>query len=125
MENTQTQSQTLFQRLGGMPAVDAAVDIFYGKVMRDNRVSHFFQHIDMEKQAGKLKGFMAFAFGAPIPYHGKPMREAHRHMHLTDEHFAAVAGHLAATLDELHVPSELIEEVMTLVGSTKADVLNQ
>lgn len=123
MESTQTQS--LFTRIGGMAAVDAAVDIFYGKVMRDERIRHFFTHIDMEKQAGKLKGFMAFALGAPIPYQGKTLREAHRHMQLTADHFNAVAGHLVATLDELHVPQEYIDEVITIVSTTRADVLNQ
>ena len=48
-------SQTLFQNLGGEAAVDAAVDIFYRKVLSDDRISDFFGDVDMDKQAAKQK----------------------------------------------------------------------
>ncbi len=118
-----TQTQSLFDRIGGISAVNAAVDIFYGKVMQDDRIRHFFQHISMEKQAGKLKSFLAVAFGAPIQYYGKSMRAAHQHMHLTEEHFNAVAGHLVATLTEFHVSQHLIDEVVSIALMTKNDIL--
>ena len=38
--------------------------------------------------------------------------------------FAGVAGHLQATLEQLGVAPDLIQEVMTIVGSTHDDVLN-
>lgn len=123
MESTATQ--TLFTRIGGMNAVEAAVDLFYQKVMLDDRINHFFFHIDMTRQSGKMKAFLAFAFGAPFPYPGLAMREAHQHMHLTEEHFNAVAEHLVSTLEELNVPKSLIEEVVEVAMSTKAHVLNQ
>lgn len=122
MEATQTKS--LFDRIGGMGAVNAAVDIFYSKVIADERVNHFFRHIDMQKQAGKLKAFMAFAFGAPLPYSGKSLRDAHQHMHLTALHFDAVAEQLVATLHELNVGQSLIDEVVAVVLTTRDDVLN-
>ncbi len=123
METTVTE--TLFSRIGGMNAVDAAVDIFYSKVMMDDRINHFFFHIDMTRQSGKMKAFLAFAFGAPFPYPGLAMREAHQHMHLTDEHFNAVAEHLVSTLEELHVPKPLIDEVVMVALKVKDDVLNR
>ncbi|HEY3386676.1 MAG TPA: group 1 truncated hemoglobin [Saprospiraceae bacterium] len=119
-----TTQSTLFTRIGGMGAVNAAVDIFYGKVLQDDRVNHFFRHIDMEKQSGKLKAFMAYAFGAPLPYSGKALREAHQHMHLQEDHFNAVAEQLVSTLKELNVAQGLIDEVVTVVLTTKNDVLN-
>jgi hemoglobin len=120
-----TGAHTLFTRIGGMNAVDAAVDLFYQKVMLDDRINHFFFHIDMNRQSGKMKAFLAFAFGAPFPYPGLAMREAHQHMHLTEEHFDAVAQHLVTTLQELNVSADLIEEVVDVAMSTKKHVLNQ
>jgi hemoglobin len=119
-----TTQTTLFTRIGGMGAVNAAVDLFYQKVMQDPRINFFFRHIDMEKQSGKLKAFMAFAFGAPLPYSGQALRAAHQHMQLTEEHFNAVAEHLVGTLQELQVPTPLIEEVVAVVLTTKNEVLN-
>ncbi len=79
----------------------------------------------MEAQAGKQKAFLAYAFGAPMAYTGKKMREAHAHMKLTEAHFGAVAGHLVATLKELNVAQDLIDEVVVIATSTKDDVLNK
>ena len=41
------QQQTLFDRIGGMVAVNAAVDIFYPKVLADETLSHFFTNVNM------------------------------------------------------------------------------
>lgn len=115
----------LFERIGGMGAVNAAVDIFYNKVIGDVRIKHFFDGVDLEKQSGKMKMFLAYAFGAPMKYDGKSMRESHAHMKLTEEHFTAVAEHLVDTLKELNVPQELIDEVVQVALSVKDDVLNK
>lgn len=117
------QTETLFQRMGGINAVNAAVDTFYEKVMQDERINHFFRHIDMNRQSGKFKVFLACAFGAPIQYGGRSMREAHAHMHLTAEHFDAVSGHLIDTLRGLQVDQALINEIITVTTRTKNEVL--
>ncbi len=70
----------LFEKLGGEAAVDTAVDIFYRKVLADDRISHFFDDIDMEIQATKQKAFLTMAFGGPNHYTGKDMREGHAHL---------------------------------------------
>jgi hemoglobin len=121
-------SATLFERLGGKPAVEAAVDIFYDKIMKDASISPFFSGVDMARQRGKQKIFMTMVFGGPVKYTGKDLRQAHAPLvkgGLGDKHFEAVAGHLQATLKELGVAPDLVNEVMVLVGSTRNDVLNR
>ncbi|MDI9356657.1 MAG: group 1 truncated hemoglobin [Chitinophagaceae bacterium] len=119
------EETSLFEKIGGMDAVNAAVDIFYKKILADESINHFFINTDMKTQAGKQKAFLAYAFGAPTAYTGKSMRNAHAYMHLTEAHFNAVAGHLVATLKELRVPQNLIDEVVVIALSTKNDVLNK
>lgn len=117
----------LYDEIGGEAAVDAAVDIFYRKVLSDDTISHFFDDVDMDRQAAKQKAFLTFAFGGPNHYTGKAMRQAHAHLvaqGLNEEHFTAVAGHLQATLEELKVPNPLIAQVMAIAASTHDDVLN-
>jgi hemoglobin len=118
----------LFERLGGEAAVNAAVNIFYRKVLADDSISHFFDSTDMDAQHAKQKAFLTMAFGGPNNYSGADLRTAHAPLvkkGLNDSHFSAVAGHLQATLEELNVPADLINEVMTIAASTQADVLNQ
>ncbi len=115
---------SLYEKLGGKEAIDAAVEIFYQKVLSDDRIKHFFDTVDMDKQRGKQKIFLAYAFGGPLKHDGKDMREAHKHLDLTEEHFAAVAENLQSTLEQLNVPADLIGEVMAIAASTHDDVLN-
>ena len=116
---------SLFDRLGGAAAVDAAVDIFYRKVLADERISHFFDTVDMDKQRAKQKAFLTVAFGGPNSYSGKDMRAAHARMKLTEEHFNAVMENLGNTLKELKVPDALIAEAAGIAMSVKGEVLNR
>lgn len=116
---------SVYEKIGGAPAVDAAVDIFYRKVLADDRINEFFDTVDMEGQHAKQKAFLTMAFGGPNEYTGKDMREAHKHMNLTEEHFNAVAECLVSTLQDLNVPQEQIDEVVTIAVSVKDDVLNK
>ncbi len=116
---------SLFEDIGGEAAVDAAVDIFYRKVLADDRVSEFFDTTDMEAQHAKQKAFLTMAFGGPNNYSGKDLREAHKTMTLDDGHFDAVAEDLVATLEELNVTQENIGQIVGILGSVKDDVLNR
>ena len=49
---------TVYEQIGGAKAMDAAVDLFYRKVLADERISHFFEDVDMERQAAKQKAFL-------------------------------------------------------------------
>ena len=126
-----TLIMSLYERLGGEAAVNLAVDKFYEKVLADERINHFFTDIDMKKQRQHQKDFMTYAFGGAQQWNGRPMREAHKklvtEMGLTDSHFDAVAENLVATLLELNVPQNLIDEVVKIVGSSahRNDVLNR
>jgi hemoglobin len=122
---TMNQSATLFERIGGMPAVNSAVEIFYRKVLADESLAHFFTRVSMDGQSGKMKAFLAYAFGAPLPYTAKTMREAHSRMHISESQFDAAANHLISTLRELSVPQHLIDEVVSIALSTREDVLNK
>ena len=42
--------QSLYDKLGGRPALQAAVNVFYDKMLADPRVSHFFDGLDMRVQ---------------------------------------------------------------------------
>lgn len=118
---------TLYERIGGEAAITATVGMFYDRIMGDESLKGFFADLDMDKQINKQIAFMTMAFGGPHDYTGQDLRAAHARLGsrgLNGEHFAAVAGHLEATLSTLSVPEDLIQEVLKIVGSTKTEVLN-
>ncbi len=119
-------SKTLFDRLGGQDAVNAAVELFYRKVLADDRINRFFQGVDMDRQAAKQKAFLTMAFGGPNNYTGEDMRKGHAHLveqGLDDSHFDAVVENLGSTLTELGVSDDLISEVVAICETTRDDVL--
>jgi hemoglobin len=119
---------SLYEEIGGEGAVNAAVDIFYRKVLKDDRIKRFFDDVDMEKQAAKQKAFLTMAFGGPNNYTGLDMRKGHEHLvkrGLNDTHFDAVVEDLAATLKELNVSENLISQVAALCETTRNDVLGR
>lgn len=122
-------SKSIYEQIGGEPAVQAAVDIFYKKVLADNRISHFFQGVDMERQKRKQTAFLSFAFGGPNVPSERSMQAVHKRLvtekGLNDSHFDAVMEHLGATLVELKVPHHLIEEAAGIAESVRSQVLNK
>jgi len=72
---------------------------------------------------------LTYAFGGSPNYSGKNMREGHKHlvekMGLNDSHFDAVMKNLGATLTELGVAPDLIQEAAGIAESTRNDVLNR
>ncbi len=119
---------SLYERLGGTDAVNAAVDIFYRKMLADDRVSGFFDNTDMDRQIAKQKAFLTMAFGGPNKYTGKDMRAAHKPLvarGLNSTHVDIVIEHLGNTLKELGVPAADIAEVAAIAESVRNDVLNR
>ncbi len=121
-------TKTLFERIGGNGAVKATVVKMYDKILDDAELAPFFENIDVEQLRLSQSAFVTYAFGGPNHYTGKSMRHAHAGAvsnGLTDKHFDRVALHLKSAMQELNVPSDLIEEALAIVGSTRKDVLCQ
>lgn len=125
---TENQITSLYERIGGETAVNAAVDVFYEKVLNDYRINRFFNNTDMAKQVAHLKAFMTVAFGGPNEYTGRSLRDGHARLvklGLNDFHFDCVMEHLGATMQELNVSAELIDEAASLVESVRSEVLGK
>jgi hemoglobin len=116
----------LYDEIGGAPAVAAAVEIFYRKMLMDDRVARFFDDTDMERQIAKQAAFLTMAFGDPNNYTGKDLREGHRSLvdkGLDDSHVDVVIEHLGDTLRELGVGGGQIAQVAAIANSVRDDVL--
>ncbi|MFC3070601.1 PAS domain S-box protein [Phenylobacterium soli] len=128
MALSQDTGASLFERLGGEAAVDAAVELFYRKVLADPRINAFFDGVDMKRQARSQKAFLTMLMGGPNNYTGDSLRMSHRKyaaQGLNDIHFDIVVKHLADTLRELGCAESDIAEVGALAESARDDVLNR
>jgi hemoglobin len=95
-----TQS-SLFDRLGGSPAIYAAAGILYRKVLADPLLAPYFDGVDMKRQVAKQTAFLTMAVGGPNRYTGRDLRTAHAGLTgLSDEHVDRVLAYPAETLHE-------------------------
>jgi hemoglobin len=119
---------TLYERLGGASAIETAVEIFYRRMLRDERVARFFDAVDMERQMAKQAAFLTMVTGGPANYTGKDMRAGHAHLvaqGLDDSHVDVVIDHLGAVLAELGADPEDIATVAAVANSVRDDVLSR
>lgn len=119
---------SLYERIGGEAAVNAAVDLFYRYVLSDGRIARFFDGVDMNDQIAKQKSFLTMAFGGPNKYTGLDMRNAHKRLvakGLNDSHVDAVLENLDRTLRQLGVGEAEVREVNALANSVRDDVLGR
>lgn len=119
---------SIYDELGGAAAVEKAVDIFYRKMLLDDRVAAYFEAVDMDRQRAKQTAFLTMVLGGPNNYTGKDMRTAHAPLvqrGLNDVHVDVVIEHLGATLKELGASDLQIAEVARIANSVRNDVLNR
>jgi len=119
---------SVYEQLGGAPAIQAATELFYRKVLADDDLAPFFDSIDMDAQIKKQAAFLTMVTGGPNQYTGRDLRTAHAKVvakGASDLHFDLVVKHLGDTLKELGVSDELIGTVAGVAQSVRGDVLNR
>lgn len=114
---------SLYEQLGKEEGIATAVELFYKKVLADDRLHYLFENTEMEKLKRHQSAFLTFATGGPNNYTGQNMKKAHEGLSITPEQFQAVASHLASTLEDLNVPEETIEQVINTVATLENDIV--
>ncbi len=115
---------TLYERIGGEPAVKAAVDDFYVRVLSDPMLAPLFEKTDMVRLKGHQFAFLSQAMGGPRKYTGASMQKAHARFSIEQRHFDTVAGHLVATLRALQVSEEIVSEVVAALAPLASEIVN-
>jgi hemoglobin len=128
--NQSFATESLYERIGGEATVDAALEIFYKKVLDDQSLMAFFRNTDMDRLLEKQKAFLTLAFGGPsnYTYWQRGLRNAHRtavEEGMNDQHFDKVMLYLEDTLKQLSISAEIISEVIAVVEATRKHVLNR
>jgi hemoglobin len=116
---------SLYDRLGGQPAITAVVDDFVANVAADNRINAFFARTDIPRLKRLLVEQICSATGGPCTYSGRTMSEAHRGMHITDAQFGALVEDLQRSLAKFKVPAKEQSDLLTILGSLKPQIVGQ
>ena len=124
-ERMATKEKSLYDRLGGKPAITAVVDDFTARVVQDRRINSFFANTDASAFKAKLVDQICEASGGPCKYTGKDMKTAHAGMGVTDADFNALVEDLVATLDKFKVPEKEKGELLGILGPMRKDIVTK
>src|SRR5688572_1929101 len=122
-DTTSKVARSLFDRLGGQPAITAVVDSFVAIVAKDARINKKFARSDIPRVKKMLVDQICAQTGGPCTYTGRSMKEAHANMGVTDGEFGALVEDLVATLKSFNVPQPEQDELLGALGAMKTDIV--
>jgi hemoglobin len=116
---------SLYDRLGGKPAITVVVDDFVGNVLADDAIKTRFRDTDGVDFKAKLVDQVCQATGGPCSYKGKSMKDSHAGMKISDAEFLALVGDLKKALDKNKVGDREQTELLAALGGMHDDIVNQ
>ena len=117
--------KSLYQRLGGKPAIRAVVEDFVSNVAGDNRINGFFAKTNLAHLRYELVQQICAGTGGPCKYTGKSMKEAHRGMGVGGGDFGALVEDLQRSLNKFGVPAREQGELLSILGPMKRDIVTK
>ena len=122
-EQMASKEKSLYERLGGKPAIIAVVDDFAARVAADRRVNRFFANTDVLAFKAKLVDQLCEASGGPCKYTGRDMKTAHQGMGVTNADYEAVVEDLVITLDKFKfwIPQQEKHELLAVLGPMRKE----
>jgi hemoglobin len=111
---------TLFDDIGGEPALRRIIDRFVDRVFDDVMIGFFFRNARRERIKQKEYEFAAQHLGAGTEYTGRPIGEAHRAHPIMGGQFARRLMILKETLEAEHVPEHVKQHWLAHTESQRA-----
>ncbi len=114
---------TLYQRLGGEPAVRSIAATLIDRVAADPRLGRSFKGAKIPRIKDKLFEQLCQLSGGPCKYTGDSMRETHGGHHITEAEFYGLVDTLRAVLREHHESLADSNELLRLLAPMKRDIV--
>jgi hemoglobin len=119
---------SLYDRLGGVRSIAVVVDdfverIWVNKVLNENPKNK--EAIGIKKATLKYLAteLVCQATGGPQKYSGRPLKDVHANLGITEKEWDAMTMDFQATLDTFKVPKAEQGELLAILASTKGDVV--
>jgi hemoglobin len=125
----QTTPPSLYERLGGAYSIATVVDDFIERLLVNATLNA--NPAIREARARVPKAGLKFhvttlvceVSGGPCKYTGRTMKESHDKLNIGQREWDAMVADFKATLDKFKVPQREQQELITIVESTKNDIV--
>jgi hemoglobin len=125
----QVKQPSLYERLGGAYNIATVVDDFIERLLVNPTLNA--NPAIKEARARVPKAGLKFhvtalvceVTGGPCKYTGRTMKESHEKLNISQPEWDAMVVDFKATLNKFKVPQPEQQELITIVGSTKNDIV--
>ena len=115
---------TIYDEIGGAPAVTVVVDAFYERLIADPDLMAYFAGRDMAGLKAHQRALVTVALGGTSEeYAGRMMHPAHRGLAITDDAFDKVLDHLHAVLADAGVAQVTCAKILAILQPLRTDVV--
>lgn len=122
--STPLAADTLYQRLGGQPALQAITDQLIDVASTDPNTKRSFHRVNLQRVKEKLAEQFCVLAGGPCTYTGDDMRLVHRGLQITEREFYGLVEQLRTILDARGVGSREKNELLALLAPMKPHVVD-
>jgi hemoglobin len=125
----QVTQPSLYDRLGGVYNIATVVDDFIERLLVNATLNANPAINEARKRVPKaglkfhVTALVCAATGGKCAYTGRPMKESHEKLNISQAEWDAMVTDFKATLDKFKVPQREQQELITIVDSTKNDIV--
>lgn len=122
LTRVEVQNNSLFNRIGGMPALTKFVDEFIDEVATSPRTKRSFEGIKLKALKESVVAQLCKLTGGPCIYEGETMLNAHRDAKISEAEFDAFVDMFRNTLNK-YLPTAEKNELLKLLAPMKRDIV--
>lgn len=119
----------LYERLGGLKGITVVVDDFIDRLVA-NKTLNKNPAINAGRKSSpppylkyQVTQLVCETSGGPCKYAGKPMKDSHTHLNISEKEWDVMAKEFKTSLDKFKVPKAEQQELFDIVGKTKLDIV--
>lgn len=123
------KEKSLYDRLGGVYAIASVVDDFIERLLVNDilnanpAIKEARARVPKAGLKYRVTELVCQVTGGPQKYTGRSMKDAHKHLNITEKEWDAMVADFKVTLNKFKVPAKEQEELIGIVASTKPDIV--
>ena len=125
----QPATRSLYERLGGVYNIATVVDDFIERLLVNDTLNANPAIKESRTRVPKaglkfhVTALVCSATGGPCTYTGRSMKDSHATLNINEAQWQAMVVDFRKTLDKFKVPSREQSELVTIVETTKKDIV--
>jgi hemoglobin len=114
---------SLYERVGGEPAIEGMVVEFYVKVMADPELIPFFKDTQVERLHRMQREFFSAALDGPINYTGRPLHSVHANRGIKPKHMKRFVAHMLDTLEGFDISEDERRDIIGRINTYADEIM--